>query len=121
MKFLRISVAALVFLASSVAQGPVHYTTLTWLWSQGTGDPATGYYVYKSLVSGSYTSTNRIANLTGTTTKTYTDNNVTAGQTVYYVITAYNPGGESVRSNEVTCTTPFQAPEATSGLSAVVK
>ncbi len=91
-----------------------HANVLTWQWSQGTGDPATGYHVKKATTSGGPYVT--IATLTGTATTTYADVTVTSGQTNFYVVTAFNNGGDSSPSNQVTCVTPFQAPTAPTSL-----
>jgi len=107
----------LLFLLSSSLFAQ-HSNTLTWAWSQGTGDPATGFHVQRAAVSGGPYTT--IATLSGTTVKTYVDTAVVPGQTNYYVVTAFNPGGDSVPSNQVTCTTPFQAPQTPTGLSGTV-
>ena len=45
--------------------------------------------------------------LIATTTTTYTDTNVLAGQTYYYVVSASNAGGESPNSAEISTTLPF--------------
>ncbi len=107
--------AFLLLASSAFAQ---HSNTLAWSWAQGTGDAATGFHVQRASVSGGPYTT--IATLTGTAVKTYVDTVVVPGQTLYYVITAFNTGGDSVPSNQVTCTTPFQAPQAPSGLSGTV-
>jgi fibronectin type 3 domain-containing protein len=88
-----------------------HNNALSWMWSQGTGDPATGFHVWKSSTSGGY-GTSPYATVSSPTTLTYTDSAVSGGQTNYYVITAFNSAGDSTRSNEVTCTTPFSVPMA---------
>ncbi len=115
MKTLRLLIIGIVACCAASAQ---HSNTLTWSWAQGTGDAAAGFHVQRAAVSGGpYVS---IATLVGTAIKTYTDNAVVAGQTLYYVITAFNTGGDSVPSNQVTCTTPFQTPTPPSGLSGTV-
>ncbi len=109
----------LLMLLALAALAQQHANTLTWNWSQGTLDPATGFHVQTSATSGGpYTV---IATLTGTATKTYVDTTVTAGQTNYYVITAFNLGGDSTPSNQVTCVTPFQAPAPPDSLSVTSK
>jgi len=96
-----------------------HSATLTWAWSPGTGDVATGFHVQRSATTnGPFTILATIPNIT---TLTYVDTTVVAGQTYTYMVTAFNAGGESVPSNLVTCTVPFQAPVAPSGLQATVK
>jgi len=70
-----------------------------------------GFHVQKSSISGGpYTV---LAAIMGTSTTSYVDMTVTAGQTNYYVITAFNSGGDSDRSNEVAAATPAQAPNWT--------
>jgi fibronectin type 3 domain-containing protein len=94
-----------------------HNTVLTWAWSQGTGDPALGFHVWKSSTSGVYGTTPLAA--TSVNVLTYTDFAVVAGQTNYYVVTSYNGGGDSTNSNEATAVTPFQKPSAPTSLTAV--
>jgi fibronectin type 3 domain-containing protein len=64
----------------------------------------TGYNVYRASVSGGpYTKVNP-ALVVGTT---YTDSNVQAGQSYFYVTTALNGNGtESTYSNQVQATVP---------------
>ena len=89
--------------------------TLNWSWSQGTGDPATGFHVQRgSTTGGPYTTVGTVP----VGTLTYLDTAVTVGTTYYYVVTAYNSAGDSPRSNEVAAVVPFQAPAAPSTLSA---
>ena len=99
-----------------------HSNTLTWAWSQGTGDPATGFHIWKVAISGTTCpafGTSAYATITGTTTLTYKDTVVVAGQTWCYGVTAYNAGGESSMSNVVSATTPFSLPTAPSSLQIV--
>lgn len=99
--------------------GQNHSVTLTWNWSQGTGDPATGFHIQRSATAGGpYTV---IGTVGSPVTLTYVDTAVVAGQTYYYVVTAFNGGGDSTPSNQVTCVVPFQAPPSPSGLSGTVK
>jgi hypothetical protein len=76
-----------------------HYVDLTWNASTG----AVTYNVYRMLSSGSsYTQID-----SGDATTAYQDNNVTAGQTYDYVVTAVNSEGqESSYSNMVQVTIP---------------
>jgi hypothetical protein len=96
-----------------------HNVTLTWSWAQGTGDPATGFHVQRSLTHGGpYTVVGTIP----VATETYLDSPVLAGTTYYYVVTAYNAGGDSLPSGEVACIIPFSPPaEPPTGLSGTVK
>jgi fibronectin type 3 domain-containing protein len=73
-------------------------------WSASTSSGVTGYNVYRSTVSGTpYT---RI-NSSPTASLKYTDGNVAAGETYYYVVTAVNSSGaESAHSSQVTAIIP---------------
>jgi hypothetical protein len=78
-----------------------HSVNLTWGASSST---VAGYNVYRSSVSGS--SYSRI-NGTLIARASFSDTNVTSGQTYYYVATAVDASGnESVHSNEVPATIP---------------
>ena len=104
---------------SSQAADPHPSVRLNWNWSQGTGDAATGFHVQRSATAGGpYTV---VGTVTPATTLTYLDTAVLAGATYFYVVTAFNAGGDSSKSGEVSCTIPFQAPVAPSGLSAVTQ
>ncbi len=107
----------ILLLISATTMFGQHSNTLTWNWAQGTGDPATGFHVKKATTSGGPYTT--IATLP-VATLTYIDTTVVAGQTNYYVVTAFNTGGDSVPSNQVTCTTPFQVPQSPTTLSGQV-
>jgi fibronectin type 3 domain-containing protein len=99
------------------AQAATHSVALTWSWSQGSGDPALGFHVQRSLTTGGpYT----VITTTSVTVLTYTDLTVVAGTTYYYVVTAYNAAGDSLPSNQVTAVIPVAVPAAPS-LTAVVK
>lgn len=114
---MRLLLVGLLLATSLTAQS--HSATLIWAWTQGTGDPATGFHVQRSAtVSGPFTI---LATIPSITTLTYIDTTVIGGQTYTYMVTAFNSGGESVPSNLVTCVVPFQAPTPPSGLSATVK
>ena len=91
-----------------------HSATLTWTAST---DPVAEYNVYRGTnPPGNEGSTPINSSLVVATT--YTDNTVTAGEKVDYVVTAVSAQGvESVHTNEVTATVPLSAP---SGLSIVV-
>lgn len=70
-----------------------HSVVLTW--TASTTTDVTSYNVYRATVSGGpYTK------LTGLAASPYTDIGVTPGNTYYYVVTAVDPNGESVNSNE---------------------
>ncbi len=92
--------------------------TLNWTWSQGTGDPATGFHVQRAAqTNGPYT----IVGSTVLATTTFLDTTVVVGSTYYYVVTAYNSAGDSTNSNEVVATLPFITPAAPSTLTKVVR
>jgi fibronectin type 3 domain-containing protein len=79
----------------------VHSVTLSWVASTST---VVGYNIYRGTVSGGPYA---LLNSTPTSSLTYTDMAVTAGQTYYYVVTAVDSNGmESIVSNEVSATIP---------------
>ncbi|MBZ5586704.1 MAG: fibronectin type III domain-containing protein [Acidobacteriia bacterium] len=84
------------------ATGLAHSATLGWTASTSSG--VTGYNVYRGLASGGpYTKMNPSL-ITGVT---FTDANVQAGQTYYYVATAVDSSNaESGYSNQVTALVP---------------
>jgi Abnormal spindle-like microcephaly-assoc'd, ASPM-SPD-2-Hydin/Immunoglobulin domain/Cep192 domain 4/Immunoglobulin I-set domain len=90
-----------VSLAGSGVQPVQHSSTLSW--SPSTSSVA-GYYAYRGTVSGGpYTKLNSSA----TTSTSFTDSTVQAGQTYFYVVTAVDSSGvESVSSNQVSGTIP---------------
>lgn len=89
-------------LSSSVSGDDV---TLDWDPVSWNGDQ--GHYdVYRGTTSGSYS---QIAQVNSGTTS-YTDSNLTAGQTYYYVVDANNSAGTSGDSNEASATIPLPAP-----------
>ena len=110
-----------IFLLSLLASLPAfaqHSVTLTWPWSQGVGDPATGFHCQRASVTGGpYT----IVQTSSALTLTCTDNTVVAGQTYFYIVTAFNSGGDGPPSNEVKTVIPISVPNAVSGLNATVK
>lgn len=111
-------VLALTVCALSLSGAPVHSVTLAWTWTQTDGDPATGFHVQRSVTKGGpYT----IIGTAPATATAYVDNAVKAGETWYYVVTAFNGGGDAVPSNEAPCTVPFQAPAGTTTLQVTVK
>ncbi len=113
---MRIFLLAFLYTFLLAAQ-PHPSVTLTWLAGVG-GDPATGFHVQRSATTGGpYT----IVGTVPVGTLTYLDTAVAVGATYYYVVTAYNAGGDSIKSNEVSCTLPFQAPAPPTGLSSTVK
>jgi hypothetical protein len=118
--FMKLVFTLLLFTFSTLAQ-TAHSNTLTWAWSQGAGDAATGFHIWKSATTPVSTTGTPYATVGSPTILTYVDSSVVAGQTNFYVVTAFNTGGESTPSNQVTCVTPFQAPNPPTGLSATVK
>lgn len=117
MKLLKLVITALLLSAPLLAQ-PHPSVTLAWNWSQGTGDPASGFHVMRSATTGGPYAVIATVPLG---TLTYLDTAVTVGLTYYYVVTAFNSAGDSSKSAEVACTLPFQAPTALTGLSGAVK
>lgn len=114
---LKILLLFTMLVAVAVAQ-PHPSVTLAWSWAQGTGDPATGFHVQRSATTGGpYT----IVGTTPVSTLTYLDTSVTVGSTYYYVVTSYNPGGDSAKSTEVSCVIPFQIPTAPTAVSGTAK
>jgi Abnormal spindle-like microcephaly-assoc'd, ASPM-SPD-2-Hydin len=79
-----------------------HSATLNWIAS--TSSNVVGYYVYRGTQSGGpYTKLNG----TPVAATTYTDSNVVAGATYFYVVTAVDSTGlESAHSKEVSATIP---------------
>ena len=72
------------------------YIKLVWnAPSDDGGSPVTGYKVYHSTAAGGETPLTTVGNVL-----TYTDKNVTKGQTYYYYVSAVNSAGEGARSNE---------------------
>ena len=89
----------------TVATGS-HSVTLSWTASSSSG--VTGYNVYRSTTSGNGATTGGpytllAANVQGVQ---FIDSNVAQGTTYYYVVTALNPQGESIYSNEASAVIP---------------
>ena len=73
---------------------------LTWATPATDGGAAiTGYKIYKATSSGLESLAFSLGNVIS-----YTDTSATNGQTYYYTVTASNPAGESVSSDEVSAT-----------------
>jgi fibronectin type 3 domain-containing protein len=102
--------------ALAVSGATASQVSLTWTASAST--TVVGYNVYRGATSGGpYTKVNSGI----VAAPAFTDLTVAAGTTYYYVVTAVDPGNlESIKSNEVSVTTPPQAPTnlATSGVTA---
>lgn len=77
---------------------------VTLTWSEVSG--ATNYYVKRS------NSTNSFTPIASTASTSYTDTDVIAGATYYYVVSAVNPGGESPDSAIASATVPTPPPSA---------
>lgn len=88
-------------LAATAGAGNV---TLTWSAVSG----ATGYRVYRGTTPGGQSATPIASDLTATT---FTDTTARAGQAHYYIVKAFNAGGESAPSNEASATPTLAAPE----------
>jgi fibronectin type 3 domain-containing protein len=81
-----------------------HAVDLNWVGSTSTG--VTGYYVYRSTVSGTGYAKLNAASAAPTTT--YTDSTVQSGVTYYYVVTAVDgSNNESMFSNESMAVIPI--------------
>lgn len=114
---LPVIIAIVLFFAVAFGQAN-HSVTLTWTWAQGAGDPATGFHVQRSTIAGGpYTVVGTVPGAT----LGFVDTSVTAGVTYFYVVTAFNPAGDSGRSAEVSCLIPFQPPTAPTAVSATAK
>ena len=73
---------------------------VTLAWDASSGSSVTGYYIHYGTASGNYPSRVNAGNLLS-----YPVNNLAAGQTYYFVVTAYNASGaESSYSNEAYAT-----------------
>jgi fibronectin type 3 domain-containing protein len=76
---------------------------VTLSWSASTSSDVVGYNVYRASVSGGPYSL-IASSVSGTS---YSDSNVTAGQTYYYVLTSVDSSGnESTDSNQASAAVP---------------
>lgn len=115
---MRLIILTLLLASIALCQA-AHSNTLSWTWVPVAGDdPATGFKIKKG---GSPTGPWFEIGSVSPSTFSFTDTVVAAGQTNFYILTVFNTGGESVPSNVVTCTTPFQAPTTPPKLSGLVK
>lgn len=90
----------------SLFVAPVAYAaSVTLAWDASASSGVTGYKIYVSNTSGSYTTGIDVGNVL-----TFTVQNLQNGTTYYFVATAYNPSNESGYSNEVSTTTPWGVP-----------
>jgi hypothetical protein len=108
------ALAVMLVATTSVCAQVTPQAALTWVapttgCGGGTNQVCT-YNVLRGTTSGGET-----AYASGITTLSYTDTNVTAGSTYYYVITATNGVGTGPVSNEAKAVIPV-APAAPSGL-----
>ncbi len=108
-----------LILAAAVFGQPLHHNDLSWTASVTPG--ISGYHIWRSATSPVPTVPGTSYATVGPTVLAFTDLAVVEGQTIFYVVTAYNTGGDSVPSNQVTCLTPFQAPGPPTGLSGIAK
>ena len=97
-----------VNLTGTAVAAPTYTVGLSWTASGSTG--VTGYYIYRALYNtststcGSYTELNPSQS---NATTTYTDSNITSGDTYCYEVAAVNSSGEqSTDSNVVTAIIP---------------
>src|SRR5271157_658829 len=96
-------------LSASYSNGAVN---LTWSTPSSNGASITSYKIYRSISSGAETY------LCTVFQTSYTDNSVTAGNTYFYEITAFNGVGEGTHSDESSAYVPVNPPSAPSSLSA---
>lgn len=122
---LRSLVIALLLAAACFAQ---HQVTLTWTWTQGTGDAATLPFVVQraTVTGGPYavlpaTSSCETVNVSTGSTYTCIDTSVIGGQTYFYVVAAANSAGDSPNSNEAKAAVPVSKPLAPTGLTATAQ
>jgi hypothetical protein len=88
--------------AGTGVSSTAHWVALSWSASSSSG--VTGYYVYRSTISGS--SYSRV-NSSPTNATKFTDGSVASGKTYYYVVTAVSSSGaESARSKQITAAIP---------------
>jgi hypothetical protein len=111
-------------LGVSFAQSP-HSTTFTWAWSQGSGDPATGFHIWRTagsscapIVAGA-----QYATVASPIIFDYVDTAVVGGNIFSYLVTAYNATGDSAPDTTgcVTATTPLNVPPAPTNLQGTAK
>ena len=110
-----IIILAIVFMAftASTAFGA---TNVSLQWDANTESDLAGYKIYRSAVSGVYSSGAEVGDVAAPTVQ-FTDNNVPDG-TWFWVATAYDTfGNESEYSNEVTDTLNTEPPAPPQNLS----
>jgi hypothetical protein len=98
------AVVALSGTGTSVASTPVaSEVSLNWVAPADSTDPVTGYNIYRSTSSGSFT----LLNTSPVTALSFVDNAVASGSSYNYQVTSVDSSGaESVPSNEVTVNVP---------------
>jgi len=107
-----ILVLAILFIASTALAS----TNVSLEWDANTESDLAGYKIYRSAVSGVYSSGAEVGNVVAPTVQ-FTDNDVPDG-TWFWVCTAYdNNGLESGYSNEVTDTLDTEPPSPPQNLS----
>jgi hypothetical protein len=115
--------ALILALAASSFAAPVATVLLTWTASTTTS-PTVTYQVFRETAPGTCTSTTSgagpsclLLNQQPLAATTYTDLNVPATATLYYVVRSINANGKSGYSNEVKVTfTPIPPPAAPTSL-----
>ncbi len=119
MKRLVLLVIFLFVTSAAFAQGASHSASLAWTWAQGTGDPATGFHCQRSLVTGGPYSTT--VTVPSPLTLICVDSTVVGGNTYFYVVTAFNSGGDSLPTTEAKAIIPLAVPVAPAGLTITAK
>ena len=115
---LLFALAASALAAQSICPtGVTHCNVFSWTWAQGTGDPATGFHVFRAATCSFSPLPTPVATITGTSTLSYTDSPTSAGNQFCYAVTAYNSAGDSLPAVGTLATTPFQVPVVPSGVS----
>jgi hypothetical protein len=80
-----------------------HYVDLSWQAPGSSADPVAGYHIYRSSGGSAY----QLLNSSLDTQTTYTDNNVTSGQSYDYIVKSVDSSGvESSASNQAAATIP---------------
>ena len=101
-KFDANTVPAAPNLSGKALAGSPPSNLLTWAAPYNGGSPITGYNVYRKTAGTAYA---LLASVGGGSTS-YSDTQLTAGQTYTYKVSAVNANGEGAASNEVTPTPP---------------
>ena len=105
--FIIIFIAAAVIIYSSL----VLAFTATFTWTPTVSSTATGYNLYMTTSSGSYTyggaaSPNYVTSVSGGSSNTYQQTGILAGSYFWVMTSIDGAGDESGPSNQVTCTFP---------------